>query len=76
MMNIKPSAAIRKNYNEISKLCKQSREPVYLTKNGESDLVVMDIEAFARRESLLRLRENCRRSQIEQQNRLFNRPSI
>ena len=57
-MNIKPSAAIRKNYNEISKFCKQSGEPVYLTKNGEGDLVVMDIEAFARRESMLRLREN------------------
>jgi prevent-host-death family protein len=57
MMNIKPSAAIRKNYNEISELCKRSGEPVYLTKNGEGDLVVMDIEAFARRESMLRLRE-------------------
>lgn len=57
-MNIKPSAAIRKNYNEISKLCKRSGEPVYLTKNGEGDLVVMDIEAFAKRESMLRLREN------------------
>ena len=57
-MNIKPSAAIRKNYNEISELCKRSGEPVYLTKNGEGDLVVMDIEAFARRESMLRLREN------------------
>lgn len=58
MMNIKPSAAIRKNYNEISKLCKQSGEPVYLTKNGEGDLVVMDIESFARRESMLKLRES------------------
>ena len=58
MMNIKPSAAIRKNYNEISELCKRSGEPVYLTKNGEGDLVVMDIETFARRESMLRLREN------------------
>lgn len=58
MMNIKPSAAIRKNYNEISELCKRSGEPVYLTKNGEGDLVVMDIEAFARRESMLRLRES------------------
>ena len=29
-----------------------------LPKNGEGDLVVMDIEAFARRESMLRLREN------------------
>ena len=57
-MNIKPSASIRKNYNEISELCKRTGEPVYLTKNGEGDLVVMDIEAFSRRESMLRLREN------------------
>ena len=57
MITIKPSAAIRKNYNEISKLCKQSRAPVYLTKNGEGDLVVMDLETFARRESMLTLRE-------------------
>lgn len=57
-MNIKPSAAIRKNYNEISTLCRETGEPVYLTKNGEGDLVVMDIEAFARRESMLRLRES------------------
>ncbi|MDR2711836.1 MAG: type II toxin-antitoxin system Phd/YefM family antitoxin [Clostridiales bacterium] len=57
MMNIKPSAAIRKNYNEISALCKRTKEPVYLTKNGEGDLVVMDLETFARRESMLKLRE-------------------
>jgi PHD/YefM family antitoxin component YafN of YafNO toxin-antitoxin module len=57
-MNIKPSAAIRKNYNEIAELCKESGEPVYLTRNGEGELVVMDIDAFAKRESMLRLREH------------------
>ena len=56
-MNIKPSAAIRQNYNEISELCKKTGEPVYLTKNGEGDLVVMDIESFGRREKMLKLRE-------------------
>lgn len=56
-MKIKPSAAIRQNYNEISELCKSTGEPVYLTKNGEGDLVVMDIEAFTRREKMLKLRE-------------------
>lgn len=56
-MNIRPSAAIRQNYNEISKLCKKTGEPIYLTKNGEGDLVVMDIEAFSRREKMLELRE-------------------
>lgn len=56
-MNIKPSATIRQNYNEISSLCKSTGEPVYLTKNGEGDLVVMDIASFTRREKMLKLRE-------------------
>ena len=56
-MQIRPSAAIRQNYNEIAELCKKSGEPVYLTKNGEGDLVVMDIAAFDRREKMLKLRE-------------------
>ncbi len=56
-MQIKPSARIRQNYNEIAALCKSTGEPVYLTKNGEGDLVVMDIEAFKRREKMLQLRE-------------------
>ncbi len=56
-MNIRPSANIRQNYNEISALCKATGEPVYLTKNGEGDLVVMDIEAFTRKQKMLELRE-------------------
>ena len=57
-MNIRPSAAIRQNYKEIADLCRKSKEPVYLTKNGEGDLVIMDIESFTRREKMLKLREN------------------
>ncbi len=56
-MNIKPSAAIRQSYNEIAELCRATKEPVYLTKNGEGDLVVMDVESFGRREKMLKLRE-------------------
>lgn len=56
-MNIRPSAAIRQNYNEIADLCRRSAAPVFLTKNGEGDLVVMDIDTFHRREKLLQLRE-------------------
>ncbi|MCH5344922.1 MAG: type II toxin-antitoxin system Phd/YefM family antitoxin [Acetatifactor sp.] len=54
---IKPSAAIRQNYSEIAKLCKETGEPVFLTKNGEGDLVVMDIAAYDQREKQLELRE-------------------
>lgn len=56
-MNIRPSAAIRQNYNEIAELCRGTHAPVYLTKNGEGDLVVMDIDSFTRREKMLALRE-------------------
>ena len=56
-MIIRPSATIRQNYNEISEMCKKTKEPVFLTKNGEGDLVVMDIETFNRREKMLKLRE-------------------
>lgn len=56
-MNIKPSATIRQNYNEIADLCRMTEEPVFLTKNGEGDLVVMDIETYNRREKMLKLRE-------------------
>ncbi len=56
-MNIRPSTAIRQNYHEIAQLCRSSQGPVYLTENGEGDLVVMDIAAFTRREKMLDLRE-------------------
>ena len=56
-MNIRPSAAIRQNYNEIADLCRKTAEPIFLTKNGEGDLVVMDIETYNRREKMLKRRE-------------------
>ena len=56
-MNISPSAAIRQNYNEIADLCRKTAEPIFLTKNGEGDLVVMDIETYNRREKMIQLRE-------------------
>ncbi len=56
-MNIRPSASIRQNYNEIAELCRRTAGPVFLTKNGEGDLVVMDIETYHRREKMLQLRE-------------------
>ena len=35
-----------KNTNRISQMCHESREPIYVTKNGYGDLVVMSIEAY------------------------------
>jgi prevent-host-death family protein len=46
MPNIKSSTDFRNNYNEISTFCRESREPVFITKNGQGDLAVMSIETF------------------------------
>ena len=56
-MMIKPSTSLRNEYNEISSYCKQNKQPVFLTKNGEGDLVVMSMEAYSYREEMLNLRE-------------------
>ena len=55
-MIIKASAALRNDYSSISALAKETKEPIYITKNGEGDLVLMSIDAFEKREQILQLR--------------------
>lgn len=45
MPQIRPITDLR-NTTEISELCHARREPVFITKNGYGDLVVMSIEAY------------------------------
>ena len=56
-MEIKSSTSLRNQYSDISEYCKKTGEPIYLTKNGDGDLVVMSIEAFEKREKMLQLKE-------------------
>lgn len=56
-MLIKPSTSLRNEYNDISTFCKTQKQPVFLTKNGEGDLVVMSLETYSYREEMLDLRE-------------------
>lgn len=46
MAVIRPCADLRNNYNEISRLCHDTKGPVYITKNGVNDLVILSDEAY------------------------------
>lgn len=46
MPKIRPVSDLRNNFAEISKIVHEDREPVFLTKNGYGDMVVMSIEQY------------------------------
>ena len=64
-MIIKASTALRNDYAGISNLAKETNEPIYITKNGDGDLVIMNIEAFEKREQMLKLRERVLKAEQE-----------
>ena len=46
MATIRPCADLRNSYNEISKICHETKEPVFITKNGYNDLVILSNELY------------------------------
>ena len=56
-MTIMASADIRLKYNDVVQKCKESGQPIYLTKNGQGELVVMDIASFEKREQELQAQQ-------------------
>lgn len=46
MIIIIPSTDLRNNFADVERVAKESKEPIYLTKNGRGSLVIMDIDAF------------------------------
>lgn len=67
-MLIKSSTSIRTDYDGIATLAKTKKEPVFVTRNGEGEMVFLPLELWEKREAeneLLRLllqRERNRRS--------------
>ena len=57
MPKILPISDLRNNITEISTICHQDTEPVYITKNGKGDLVVTSMKYFERMQARLDLYE-------------------
>lgn len=49
MPHIRPVSDLRNNFADISRIVHETAEPVFLTKNGYGDMVVMSIEAYERK---------------------------
>jgi len=56
-MIIKPSSAIRNNYRRVADYCIETGQPIFLTNNGEGELVVMSIQAWNEERQRLQIEE-------------------
>ena len=55
MLITKPVSELTKNFSGISEICHKEGEPVFLTKNGSGDLVVMSHALYEKNIALLDL---------------------
>lgn len=52
---IKPISDLRNKANEISELVHRSEEPVFITRNGEGDMVVVSLAHYSRLQAKIEL---------------------
>lgn len=74
MVHIKPSTRLRTDYNQIADLARKTGDAIYITKNGEKDLVVMCARAFELRDLVLKLSNVVLESEKDRLNGVESRP--
>lgn len=62
MALIRPCADLRNNYNEISRICHQTQKPIYITKNGANDLVILSDKAY---ENIIKEKEEALEQKVD-----------
>ena len=54
-MVIKSATSLRNDYDKMVQLSKEKQEPIFLTRNGEGEMVFMPLELWEKREAELDL---------------------
>ena len=62
---IKPISDLRNNFNTISEICHKESEPIFITKNGQDDLVVMSMALYEQQQTLLELYQKLSEAESE-----------
>ena len=62
---IKPISDLRNNFNQISEICHKEGQPVFMTKNGQGDLVVMSLALYEKQQALLDLYQKLGEAEAE-----------
>jgi len=65
MKKIRPVSDLRNNFAEISRMVHETQEPVFLTKNGYGDMVVMSIEAYENKQFESEIFHKLKEAQLE-----------
>lgn len=55
MPSIRPISDLRNSANDISDFCRRTKEPVFITRNGTGDMVVLNIEAYEKQQAVIEL---------------------
>ncbi|MDU5949965.1 MAG: type II toxin-antitoxin system Phd/YefM family antitoxin [Paenibacillus macerans] len=67
MPHIRPVSDLRNNFADISKVVHETAEPVFLTKNGYGDMVVMSIETYEKMQLDVMIYEKLKQAAVEAQ---------
>jgi len=68
MSVIKPISDLRNNFASISLFCKDNKEPVFLTKNGYGDMVIMSLDYYEEQLAIYDINKKLEEAELEFKN--------
>ena len=62
---IKPISDLRNNFNQIADICHKEGQPVFMTKNGQGDLVVMSLALYEKQQAMIELYQKLGEAEVQ-----------